>query len=176
MESRKKSNWSTTVVFFDSRYRDYTLYPTPDRFLITLLRPISEVFRIRLVNSMVRDVPFGTHWLFGVSIDKYGQGITRTEFSPEYPQALLGIFSRNEPVHAVDWKLYRDTDDESACLASFPGRIPRLQEFEISIRCADESGGTMAMVPAPIYDPADPDPDMTLPRKNWYGTLAIDHY
>ena len=165
-----------TILFFDSRYRDYALYPTPDRFLITLLTPITSVTKIRLVNAMVRDVPFGTHWLYGVSMDKYGQGIFRPEGSPEYPQALVGIFSRNEPPNAVDWKLYRDTDNEAACESRFPGGIARLSEFEISIRCADESGGTGAMIPAPIYDPADPDPDMTLARKNWYGTLAIDHY
>lgn len=165
-----------TVLFFDSRFRDYTLYPTPDTFKVTLMVPIKHVTNIRLANAMVRDLPGGTHWLFGVSMDKYGQGIWRVENSPGYPQAVLGIFSRNEPIAANTWKLYKDTQDEAASFANFPGAIARLSDFVLSIRCADESGGTSAMVPAPIYDPADPDPDMTLGRKNWYGTLVIDHF
>jgi len=165
-----------TVLFFDSRFRDYTIYPTPDRFKITLLSPIQHVVKIRLANAMVRDLSAGTHWLFGVSMDKYGQGIFRPENAPEYPQALLGVFSRNEPLFTYPWKLYKDTQDEAGNFADFPGRIARLSEFELSIRCANESGGTMAMIPAPIFDPADPDPDMTLGRKNWYGTLVIDHF
>lgn len=165
------------MLFFDSRFRDYSLYPTPDRFLITLIRPITNVAKITLANVMVRDIPGGMHWLFGVSIDKYGQGITRPEGATEYPQALLGMFDRTESPHSQYWRLYRDIEDDGLCCAKFPGRIPRLSEFEIGIMCADEVGGVNGqLIPAPIYDSSDPDPDMSLARKNWYGTLVIEHY
>lgn len=166
-----------TTLFFDSRFRDYVQYPTPNRFRIDLINPIKHVSKITLGNVMVRDIPFGAHWLFAVSMSIYGQGISRPINSVEYQQAVLGIFARNNPFFTQSWKLYRDTHNEYACYADFPGNIPILRTFELSINCANEIAGGMAPpIPAPIWDPLDPDPDMTLGRKNWYGTLEIEHY
>lgn len=164
-----------TTVFFDSRARDLTLYPNPNRFKITLASPIRNVRNIYLANLLIPNANSATNWIFAVTIDKFGTDLMRTYGVPGFPNGVVGVFRAFDPTNP--WVLYRASDDEHSSKIEFTGGIPRLQDFELSIVTVDEVGGVSITLPtgAVFWNPADPDPDMTRSYKNCYGTLVIEH-
>lgn len=168
-------------MFFDSRARNVAQYPNPNRFSVTLPRPLDGVSSIRLTHAMLPTVSTGSEWLYGITISVYaarGLDVQRPVGDTNYPNALLGLVRTAQlgpPDSAPSaWTIYRETDNAGASRVDFPGRIPKLMGFELAVVRIDEVAGGSTVADAVWWDPADPVADMTVNYKNWCGSLTIE--
>lgn len=172
-----------TRVFFDSRARNLAMYPLPNRFRVTLPKPVKNVHTIRLLHAMLPNItndPLGS-WLFGITITIYsahGSELQRPIGDTNYPNTLVGLVRTTQlgPLGSTPfaWALYSAADNTGSNHAIFRGIIPIVEGFEIAVVKIDEIAGGASASGAVFWDPADPIIDMTVNYKNWCGTLSFE--
>lgn len=139
--------------------RDRTLYPNPNNFRVHLLKPINQVRSITLGWAKIPQITQSDPYPYVViaSNDLYLQGLTFPQQMQQYPVGTFGVVFNNKP--SARFLEYSDVGNGATWKAESPGRIARLQEFDISLMVTGVMNGPPIHYPLVPYAMPDTYPE-----------------